>query len=142
MAQAELHEVLPVDKAKLFATIIDYENYPKFVDGVSRVEVERKEKGKARVTYHVSIMKEVTYVLDHVEDEAAGKVSWTLVSSDFFKKNNGFWELKELGPGKTDARYGLDVEFKIAVPGFILSRLVKGNLPSMLKNFENQAKKA
>ncbi len=142
MASAEIKEILPVDKDKLFEAIIRYENYPQFVEGCTAVKVERKGTGKARATYHVSMVKDVTYTLDHLEDAEGGRVEWTLVESDFFKKNTGRWELKTAGKGKTEVFYSLDVEFKIPVPGFMLNRLIKGGLPSMLKNFEKQAKKA
>lgn len=140
MAQAEFHEVLNVDKDKLFNVIVRYEDYPQFVEGCSAVKVERKGPGKARVTYNVSMMKDVTYTLDLTEDPAAGTVRWSLVDSDVFKKNDGLWELKPAGAGKTDVRYSLDVDFKIPVPGFILGRLVKGNLPSMVKSFADRTK--
>ena len=142
MAQAEIREVLAVDMEKLLDIITRYEDYPKFVDGVSSTKVERKGPGHARVTYSVSMMKDFTYVLDLREDRKAGRVEWTLVESDMFKKNSGHWELKSAGPGKTEAFYQLEVEFRIPVPGLILNRLVKGNLPAMLKSFEKQAKKA
>lgn len=140
MAKAEIHEVLSVSKEKLYAAIIRYEDYPQFVDGVKEVQVERKGAGKARVRYKVNVIKEVTYTLDLVEDETRGEVSWTLVESDFFKKNVGRWQLKDAGAGKTDVQYELEVEFKIPVPGLILNRLVKGSLPPMLKNFEKRAR--
>jgi ribosome-associated toxin RatA of RatAB toxin-antitoxin module len=140
MAQAEIKEVLKVDKDKLFDVITRYEDYPKFVDGCNSVQVERKGPGHARVTYQISMMKDFSYILDLREDREKGRVEWTLVESDMFKVNNGLWELKEAGSGKTEAFYKLEVEFKIPVPGLILNRLVKGNLPSMLKSFETQAK--
>lgn len=142
MASAEIHEVLPVDKEKLYRVITGYEHYPKFVDGCTKTQVERKGPGHARVTYNISMMKDVTYTLDIREDLATGVIEWTLVESDTFKKNSGRWDLKTVGPGKTDVRYSLDIEFKIPVPGFILNRLVKGSLPTMIKNFEKQALKA
>jgi ribosome-associated toxin RatA of RatAB toxin-antitoxin module len=142
MAQAEIREVLPVAKDKLWEAIVRYEDYPKFVDGCTRVKVERKATGHARVTYNVSMMKDVTYTLDHKEDKEKGTVEWTLVDSDTFKKNTGRWELKDAGAGKTEAQYKLEVEFKIPVPGFILNGLVKKSLPAMVKSFEKQAKKA
>ncbi len=142
MAQAEIREVLAVEMDKLFDVITRYEDYPKFVDGVNSIEVERKGPGHARVTYHVSMMKDFSYVLDLREDRKKGRVEWTLIESDMFKVNNGLWELKAVGTGKTEAFYRLEVEFKIPVPGLILNRLVKGNLPSMVKSFEKQAKKA
>lgn len=140
MAQAEIKEVIGVDFDKIFDVITQYENYPKFVDGVNSVQVERKGPGRARVTYQVSMMKDFSYVLDLKEDRDSGRVEWTLVESDMFKTNNGQWQLKSMGPGKTEAFYKLEVEFKIPVPSLILNRLVKGNLPSMLKSFEKRAK--
>jgi len=50
-------------------------------------------------------------------------------------------ELKSLGPGKTEAYYSLEIEFKIMVPNMILNKIVKSSLPGMVKNFEKQAQK-
>jgi ribosome-associated toxin RatA of RatAB toxin-antitoxin module len=138
MAQAEHREVLSCDRDTLFKVIADYASYPSFVDGVKSVKVDR-DGGKIQASYAVSMVKDVSYRLNHVEDSAQGVISWTLLDSDFFKKNDGRWELKSVGPGKTEALYRLDVEFKIPVPGFMLSRLVKGSLPSMVKSFEKRA---
>ena len=140
MAKAEFHEVVSADKDKLYQAIAKYEEYPQFVDGVESVSVERKGAGQARVSYRVNMMKEVNYTLDHREDPAAGVVQWTMVDSDSFKLNNGRWELKSAGPGKTDVRYELEIEFKFSVPGFILNRLVKGSLPSMVESFAKRAR--
>ena len=142
MAHAEHREVLSIDKDKFFDTVVRYEDYPKFVEGCTSVKVERKGPGKARVTYYVSMMKDIMYTLDHEEDKATGVVRWTLVDSDFFKANSGRWEIKSVSGGKIDVLYDLSVEFKIPVPGFILNRLVKGNLPGMVKSFAKQAQKS
>jgi ribosome-associated toxin RatA of RatAB toxin-antitoxin module len=139
MAKAEIHEVVSVDRDKLFQAISRYEDYPQFVEGCKAARVERKGTGKARVTYHVSLIKDVNYILDHSEDPAAGIVSWTMVESDTFKVNNGSWTLTSAGPGKTDVHYELEVEFKIYVPGMILNKLIKGPLPSMVKSFVDRA---
>ncbi len=141
MAQAEFHEVLTVNKEKLFSTITNYESYPQFVEGCTAVKVEKRSDGNVRVVYHVDMMsKSLSYTLDHKEDAEKGVIEWNLVESNFFKKNDGKWELKKVAGEKTDVRYALDVEFKIPVPGFVLNRLVKGNLPGMVKSFEKQAK--
>ena len=36
MAQAEIHEVLTVDRDKFFDAVTKYEEYPKFVDGCTK----------------------------------------------------------------------------------------------------------
>jgi len=141
MAQAEFHEVLSVDKDKLFGTITRYEDYPKFVEGCASVNIEKRIPGSVRVQYHISMMsQDIHYTLDHKEDPENGIVEWSLVESNLFKKNDGKWVLKPTGAGKSDVLYAIEVEFKIPVPGFILNRLVKGNLPGMVKSFEKQAK--
>lgn len=140
MAEASLERTLNVPFEKLFKVITDYESYPQFVDGVTGVKVLERASGKAKVQYSVSIMKDFTYVLSLEEDASAGRVHWTLVESDFFKVNIGGWTLKDVGGGKTTARYDLNVEFRAPVPGFILKRLVSGSLPSMMDAFEKRAK--
>lgn len=140
MAQAEFQETLSVDSEKLYQAIISYELYPQFVEGCHAVSVDRLSPNEAKVTYQVSVMtQDVKYVLSHRESKDHSKVEWTLIESNFFKKNVGRWELKSLGTGKTQVKYSLDVEFKVPIPGFILNRLVKGSLPGMVKSFENQA---
>ncbi len=140
MAQAELTQTLSVSKDKLFAAVTRYEDYPQFVEGCTRVEVERKGPGKARVTYHVSMMKDISYTLDHTEDFEKGVITWDLVESDAMRANSGSWEIKDAGSGKCEASYRITIDFKFPVPGFILNRLVKGSLPSMIKSFESRAK--
>jgi ribosome-associated toxin RatA of RatAB toxin-antitoxin module len=139
MALAEFHEVVNVDKDKLFGVIVRYEDYPSFVSGCSKVAVERKGAGAARVKYNVNLMRDLYYTLDHREDPAAGRVEWTMVESDLLKKNVGSWELKSVGPGKTDVLYKIDIDFNIPVPGFILKKLVSGSLPAMVKSFVKKA---
>jgi ribosome-associated toxin RatA of RatAB toxin-antitoxin module len=140
MAQAEVREVLPVAKDKLWATIIKYEDYPQFVDGCKSVKVNRTGPNQARVTYNVSLMsKDIAYTLDHVEDRANHRMTWKLVEGTGMKVNNGTWELKDAGTGKTDVRYSVEVEFSFYVPGLILKGLVKSNLPSMVKSFASHA---
>ena len=140
MAQAEITETLGVDRDKFFQAVVKYEDYPQFVDGCSRVSVDRSDPSRPKVTYFVSMMKDISYTLEHTEDAATGRVTWSLVSSDFFKKNIGHWEIDSAGPGKVKVKYVIDIEFKFPVPGLILNKLVKGSLPSMLRNFEKKAK--
>lgn len=140
MAKAEYHEVLAVNRGKLFSVIVGYEDYPKFVDGIQSAEVIRHEPGKARVTYCLSILsREFIYILDLKEAPSMERVDWELVESNFFKQNTGSWSLKTIDLEKTDVCYQIEVEFKIPVPSLILNRLVKGNLPSMVKSFERRA---
>lgn len=138
MPSAEMDYSFSVSRDRLFDVIVKYEDYPDFVAGVTRTEVERLEAGLTRVTYHISMVKDVVYTLEHREDREKGTVEWSLVDGSFFKKNSGSWKLTPQGDG-VDAEYRVDVEFSAPVPGFMVKKLVKGSLPSMMKSFEKQA---
>ncbi len=141
MDQVQFHDVLSVDSSQLFSTITHYEDYPQFVDGCESVQLEKRSDGKIRVSYEVIVMgQRVNYVLDHQENSELGRVEWALVESRFFKKNTGSWKVESVGHQKSDVIYSLELEFKVPVPSFILNRLVKRNLPRLVKSFEKQAK--
>jgi coenzyme Q-binding protein COQ10 len=141
MASAEFHEILKISKSALFSTVTAYEHYPVFVEGCKAVKVyPRDSRGAVRVDYQAEVMsKVVNYTLDHFEDQNQGTVSWTLIESNFFKKNEGGWQIREVSQEKSDVKYWVDAEF--TMPGFILSRLIKSGLPKMVKSFEEKAKK-
>lgn len=142
MAKAELTQVLDVNYDKFFDAVTRYENYPQFVAGCKKTEVERKAPGHSRVKYTVSMMKDLWYQLDHHEDREKGVITWALIGSDLLKSNKGQWIVKKLGENKVEVKYEIEIEFNISVPGFILNQLVKGSLPPMIKSFATQALKA
>lgn len=140
MAQAEIKETLKVPKDKLFQAITQYEEYPKFVQGCKAVKVERPSAGKAKVTYDISMMKDISYTLEHTEDLAAGKITWQLVQSSALKKNTGHWEIRETSPGQCEVKYAIDIDFNFFAPGFVVKQLVQSSLPAMLRSFEQRAR--
>ena len=87
------------------------------------------------------MIKEVSYTVDQREDPEQGVVEWSLVESDFMKKNNGRWRIRSAGPGKTEVHYEVEVEFKIPVPSLILNRLIKSSLPDMIRSFAERVGK-
>ena len=142
MAIASLTKVYEVSKEKFFATVAAYENYPQFVTGCKKIEVERKAPGHARVKYTMNMMgKDLWYVLEHTEDAASGILTWKLVESDLLKVNQGTWTIKDVG-GKTEVTYSLEIEFKIWIPGPVLKGLTQTTLPSLIGEYEKQAKKS
>ncbi len=140
MAKAERTEVYDVPVEKLYQAIVDYKNYPQFVDGVKSVDISNDSAEGATVKMNISLIKEISYTikLAHVPNE---KVSWSLVTGDMMKLNNGRWNLKSLGPSKTEATYSLEVELKGFLPGLgmIEKTLVNTNLPLTMRAFAKRA---
>ena len=141
MASASLTKTVDVPKDKFFAAVAAYENYPQFVTGCKKIEVERKAPGHARVKYFMNMMgKELWYQLEHTEDAAAGVLTWKLIDSDLLKVDSGTWTLKDLGDGKTEVTYTIEIEFKIWIPGPVLKGLTATSLPSLIGEYEKRAK--
>lgn len=140
MARAERTEVYDVSVDKFYKAIIDYSNYPKFVDGVKSVDLSNVSDAGAQMTMNLNIIKEISYTisLKHILNQ---EVNWSLVKGDMMKLNNGRWTLKDLGNGKTEVTYSLEVELKGFLPGLgmIEKTLVNTNLPLTMKAFAKRA---
>jgi len=139
MASASRTEVVDVDINKLYDVLVDYEKYPEFVDGVSGIKVLAKDEKTAKVEYNLNMIKSFKYTIN-LKQERPSRLSWTLDSGDLFKKNDGEWKLKDLGNGKTEVTYSLDLDFKMFAPSSILSALTEKNLPTMMGSFFKRAK--
>lgn len=139
MARAERTEIFDVPADKFYQAIVDYKNYPQFVDGMKSVEVKSESADGATVTFNLSLIKEISYTIK-LANKPHSEVSWSLVSGDMMKINNGKWTLKDLG-GKTEVTYSLEVELKGFMPGLgmIEKTLVNTNLPLNMKAFAKRA---
>lgn len=139
MARAERTEVFDVPTDKFYQAIVDYKNYPEFVDGMRSVEVQNETAEGATVKFNLSLIKDISYTIK-LSNKPHSEVSWSLVSGDMMKINNGKWILKDLG-GKTEVTYSLEVELKGFLPGLgmIEKTLVNTNLPLNMKAFAKRA---
>ena len=140
MARAERTEVFDVPAEKMYKAITDYKSYPSFVDGMKSVEVQAESADGATVKFNLSLIKDISYMikLSHKPNQ---EVSWSLVTGDMMKVNNGKWTLKDLGGNKTEVTYSLEVELKGFLPGLgmIEKTLVTTNLPLNMKAFAKRA---
>lgn len=139
MAQAKRTEIVDVEINKLYDVIVNYAKYPEFVDGVSSIKVLSQNEASAKVEYEINLIKSFRYIINTTQKKPTN-VSWVLESGDIFKKNDGSWTLKDLGNGKTEVTYALEVDLKMFAPGAILKGLTEKNLPIMMNSFFKRAK--
>lgn len=139
MAQASRTEIVDVDINKLYNVIADFAKYPEFVDGVSAIKVLSQNETEAKVEYSLNVIKTFKYIIN-TKMERPTRVSWVLDSGDIFKKNDGSWLLKDLGNGKTEVTYTLEVDVKMFAPGAVINALTTKNLPIMMQSFFKRAK--
>jgi len=140
MAAADIERVMNVSKDRLFEVLTTYEDYPKFLPEVQKVEVTRNGPHQAKVKYNVSMIKDVIYSVIMTEDREAGTLKWLLDESAHFKTNSGCWTLESKGDMQCWVRFEVEIDFNFPAPGFIVKKVVKGNLPKMLNHFEERAK--
>ena len=140
MAQVKRQKVMPVAAPALYATITDFENYPKILTEVKAAKV--KPGGSAcckTVVFELEVIKRFSYTLEFKMTPQT-EVSWKLIESNFFKTNSGSWKLKTRGAKQTAVEYALEVDFGFFVPGFITKTLTEVNLPKMFDAMEAAAK--
>ena len=139
MAIAEKTEIFDIETSKFYQAILDYESYPNFVDGVSSINILSNDDNGAELEYSMNLIKKFSYKLKH-NHKVNEEVSWSLVSGDLFKSNKGSWKLKDLGNGKTEVTYAIEVDFKMFAPKMIVNKLVANNLPATIQSFLKKAK--
>lgn len=141
MASEQKTQIMNAPVDKIYKVLSDYEAYPEFMDGVTKVEVLSRDGNKVNARYSLNMIKKFTYTLDLVEVENKS-VSWTFDEGDIFSVNSGSWDLKDLGDGTTEVKYSVEVDIKIKMlgAGMITKQLTKIQLPAMMKSVEERAK--
>jgi ribosome-associated toxin RatA of RatAB toxin-antitoxin module len=137
MAEVEKTEIFKGDLQKVYKAISKFEEYPKYLPGVTGIKVAKSPNPKAKclVTYELNIVKTFHYTLEMFED-APKRIWWTMTDSNLMKVNSGSWDFEDLGDGTTKATYKLDVKFKGLVPSMITDPIAKANIPLMFSGFQ------
>lgn len=137
MAKVVRSRRLHVSPERLFGVITDYEAYPKFLPEVCSAKVVLRGK-TTQVEFELEVIKKFRYTLEF-DSDGKRRVAWRLVSSDFFKKNNGLWKLSDESETSVDVHYELEVSFGFLVPGWVTKKLTETSLPAMFDRFEARA---
>ena len=141
MAGTKHTTVMDISLDALWDVITDYAGYPDFVEGLEKLTITKKEGNCTWAQYELNMFgKKIKYVLKHTE-KPKKHLEWEMVEGEFFKHNNGSWDLKEKGKEQVEATYSVDAGFPLLVPKAIVNTLTGSQLPSMMKAFEDHAKK-
>ncbi len=144
MAEVVKEFQLKVPVEKLAETVLDFENYPDFVEEVVGARTVSRPGEKLAVEFDLNVIKRFRYVLAFDVDPASGdgprRIGWRLLESDLFKENRGEWFLESAGKGAVKVRYTVEVACKVPLPGWVLRKLTETNLPKMMDNFEAAAR--
>jgi ribosome-associated toxin RatA of RatAB toxin-antitoxin module len=125
--------------AEVMAVIADFAAYPEWVAAAKKVEVvETGDDGRAR-RVRFSIDQAVIrdeYVLDYTWD-GDRSVSWTLVSSQLMKRQEGSYTLRETD-GRTEVTYAITIDTKMPMIGMMKRKGEKVILDTALKELKKR----
>lgn len=126
-----------------FDAIVDYETFPKWQAAVEKVEVmerDRKKLGKV-VHLHVSAKgRKVDYVLDYKYDRPE-RIRWDFVEGNGVNDVDGEYTFKDLGDGRTLAKYKLGIEIGLPIPGAIAKRIHKGAVSRSVEDLKEEVER-
>jgi uncharacterized membrane protein len=119
----------PIERC--FEIAADIQNAPEWQGSLKDVEVlEKGADGRAELveTESDTKVKTVRARLRFGYEEPT-RITWVQEKGDT-KALNGWWDLEDLGGGRTRATYGLDVD-----PGRMLGMLLRGPVQDQVRNF-------
>jgi ribosome-associated toxin RatA of RatAB toxin-antitoxin module len=136
MAEVRHTEVFNCSPEQFFEILIDYKNYPQFLNEVKEVNVLEDQGDTKKVEFKISVIKSLTYVNEQKESRP-NEVSWRFLKGDLFKSMNGHWKLSE-EEGKTKAEYFVEAQFGMFVPKSMTKTVISANLPAMMKAYHKR----
>ena len=138
MSQAQQSIEINCSADHFYNVLTDFEKHKDFVSDLLDVQVLEQKDNTYKVKYKIKMIKEVEYELEHTG--VPGKsVHWRLIRGQFMKKNEGSWEIQELGPDKIKAIYTIELKLSALVPASITTQLAQMGLPKMLGEFKDYA---
>jgi uncharacterized membrane protein len=136
--------VVAADPDTILDVIADFPSYPDWQSDIKAVEVlDTDEHGWAtRVRFTVDAkLFTTTLVLAYTYEDTA--MRWHLVEGDQIRRNDGAYELEDLGDGTTRVTYSLEIEPAVPVPGMMrrkaAKRIVDSALSAMKQRVESLA---
>lgn len=125
---------------ELFEIVVDIENYPDWVQGVTGVEIHgRNDDGyplQATMTVDAGV-KTFTYRLEYDYD-FPGLVSWKSVSGDL-KQIDGSYGFDVNDEGGTTITYELMIDPGFRIPGFMVRQAQKAIMSAALDGLKDRA---
>jgi ribosome-associated toxin RatA of RatAB toxin-antitoxin module len=120
--------------------IADFEAYPDWAKGVTKVEtVAEGAGGRAEQVFFAldvsPIKDEYTLAYTWTGDE---KVTWTLVEGKMLRSLDGAYELRDLGNGSTEVTYRLALDVSIPLIGMLKRKGEKILIDTALKGLKKR----
>lgn len=113
--------VVAAPPERIWATLLDYENFPKIFKGVEKIRVLEQSPSGAQVECWVStVFKNIHYVLARRYDHPGRRLSWSQLRGDL-KRMEGHWEIRDTAlPGSQLVVYESYIELDGGPPAALV----------------------
>lgn len=131
--------VIGADAARIMAVILDFENYPAWVQGMKQVEiVDRDDTGRADRVHFVLEAAPIKDAYTLKYDYASPTLlHWRLVDGKVLRAMDGTYELNPTSDG-TEVTYRLSVELAIPMIGMLRRKAEKVIIDTALKGLKKR----
>jgi len=138
MVTVEKSILIGSPREKVFDVISAFEEYPKFLDEVTKAKIIKKSPKGSTAQFTMNVMQEVSYTLKFSSDKPE-KLSWNFVEGDkLLKDNRGWWGLKSKNTKRTELTYHIDLDFSIWLPESMVSGLLSEHVEKMLAKVKSR----
>jgi len=140
-----VRETIIVDASAdtVLSTVADVAAYPEWQPEITAVEVvDTGDDGRATKAHFVIDAKLMTVscTLVYTYDDAG--MHWQLVEGDGLTRNDGSYLIDDLGDGRTELTYVLDVEPTMSVPAVLRRQIAKRIVDGALQGAKLRAEGA
>ena len=136
--------IINATPSTLYNVIVDYPAYASFLGEVESATVTSREGNTTTATFTVDLkVKRISYTLQ-LQENLNQSVTWSLVTGEFMTVNNGSWYLNDLGDGRTEVTYSVEVVPQVPrllsrLKNTISQKLTEQSLPRTLEAFKQRA---
>ena len=136
--------IINATPSTLYNVIVDYPAYASFLAEVESATVTSREGNTTTATFTVDLkVKRISYTLQ-LQENLNQSVTWSLVTGEFMTVNNGSWYLNDLGDGRTEVTYSVEVVPQVPrllsrLKNTISKKLTEQSLPRTLEAFKQRA---
>jgi ribosome-associated toxin RatA of RatAB toxin-antitoxin module len=104
-------------KEHIWATLVDYPNFPRFFSGIKKIEVLEENQSGAKVEFWVdAVLDELHYVFNREYQVQEQRLTWKKLSGDL-KRIEGSWEIIDTpNPDRKIVVYESYVEVGTLIP--------------------------
>ena len=116
-------------KDQFWKVIFDYEHYLDIYPRLKKVTVISRTSNKAVVDFQMDAsLTTLNYTTINLLSADQTKLTWTTDMTrphKYFKRNDGYWLLEEIGPGLIVAEYRVEVELDLGILSNVVGKIVQ-----------------